>query len=126
MKKRTITVLLTLVLMITLATPAVYAGGLLESLRDIIKAADQKSCVGVDIGGSDIKLAASVKGKLLLTKEYDWNPASSPTAEGIIDPILELIREAKERIEEDREALTDDKLEEKLEDILREENILKE
>ena len=31
MKRRTVTVLLTLVLMITLATPAVYAGGLLES-----------------------------------------------------------------------------------------------
>ena len=83
---------------IEVETPS-HAADLSDRLRDIIKAADQKSCVGVDIGGSDIKLAASVKGKLLLTKEYNWNPASSPTAEGIIDPILELIREAKERIE---------------------------
>ena len=69
-----------------------------ERLRALAAAADEKSCVGVDIGGSDIKLAASVRGKLIATKEYDWNPASSPRVEGIIEPILELIREAGEQI----------------------------
>ena len=62
-------------------------------------AAEEKGCVGVDIGGSDIKLAASVKGRLLYTKELNWNPASSPTAEGILSPILALIREARDKIE---------------------------
>ena len=71
---------------------------LADRLRSLCASAEEACCVGVDIGGSDIKLAASVRGKLIWTKEYDWNPASSPTAEGIIDPILTLIDEAKELI----------------------------
>ena len=69
-------------------------------LKAICALADEKSCVGVDIGGSDIKLAASVRGKLVWTREYDWNPASIPTAEEIIGPILALIEEAKKKIEQ--------------------------
>lgn len=76
------------------------AADLGKRLLALCGAAEEKSCVGVDIGGSDIKLAASVRGRLLYTREYDWNPAASPTAEGIIEPILTLIREARERIEE--------------------------
>ena len=68
-------------------------------LRAVCRAAEEKGCVGVDVGGSDIKLAASLCGKLLYTKEYDWNPASSPTAEGIIEPILDMIREARHEME---------------------------
>ncbi len=68
-------------------------------LRAVCRAAEEKGCVGVDVGGSDIKLAASLCGKLLYTKEYDWNPASSPTAEGIVEPILDLIREARFELE---------------------------
>ena len=49
---------------------------------------------GVDIGGTDIKLVLARDGQLAGIKEYDWNPASSPTAEGIIDPIFALIQEA--------------------------------
>ena len=71
-----------------------------ERLLALCAAAGEKGCVGVDIGGSDIKLAASAGGRLLCTREYDWNPASSPTAEGIIEPILSLIREARGRIEQ--------------------------
>ena len=69
-----------------------------ERLRALVADAEEKSCVGVDIGGSDIKLAVSARGKLIATKEYDWNPASSPRAEGIIEPILDLVREAGEQI----------------------------
>ena len=79
-------------------TPA--AADLGERLLSLCRAAEEKSCVGVDIGGSDIKLAVSVRGRLLYTKEYDWNPAASPTAEGIIEPILALLREARGRIED--------------------------
>ncbi len=71
-----------------------------ERLLALCSAAETKGCVGVDIGGSDIKLAVSSGGALLYTREYDWNPAASPTAEGIIEPILSLIREARDRIEE--------------------------
>ena len=49
---------------------------------------------GVDIGGTDIKLVLARDGQLVGIKEYDWNPALSPTAEGIIRPICALIREA--------------------------------
>ena len=49
-----------------------------KRLLALCAAAEEKSCVGVDIGGSDIKLAAAVKGKLLYTQEYDWNPAADP------------------------------------------------
>lgn len=76
------------------------AADLAEELRKLCSAAEDKSCVGVDIGGSDIKLAASVRGNLIWTKEFDWNPASSPTAEEILNPILLLIREARDRIEQ--------------------------
>lgn len=48
---------------------------------------------GVDIGGTDIKLVLARDGQLVGSREYDWNPALSPTAEGIVDPIRALIRE---------------------------------
>lgn len=67
-------------------------------LRDRVRASAEKSCVGIDVGGSDIKLAVSCRGSLLYTKEYDWNPAASPTADGITEPILALVREAAGRI----------------------------
>ena len=48
---------------------------------------------GVDIGGTDIKLVLARDGQLVGIREYDWNPALSPTAEGVIGPIYALIRE---------------------------------
>ena len=46
---------------------------------------------GIDIGGTDIKLCLSVKGRLICTGEYDWNPAASTTADGILLPIAEQV-----------------------------------
>ena len=69
-------------------------------LRALAAAAAEKSCIGADVGGSDIKLAVSVRGKLAATKEFDWNPAASPTAEGILEPLLDLIREGAALIHE--------------------------
>ncbi|MDO4982868.1 MAG: hypothetical protein Q4E35_04845 [Eubacteriales bacterium] len=43
---------------------------------------------GIDVGGTDIKLAASLNGKLVAVKEYDWNPAGFTRAEMIKTPIL--------------------------------------
>ena len=48
--------------------------------------------IGIDIGGTDIKAAVAADGRLVCVKEYDWNPAASPTAEGIIAPIELLVR----------------------------------
>ena len=48
--------------------------------------------MGMDIGGTDVKLAASVDGDLCVFKEYDWFPAGFARAEQIIDPLLLLTR----------------------------------
>ncbi|HBR03407.1 MAG TPA: hypothetical protein DD738_12440 [Ruminiclostridium sp.] len=48
--------------------------------------------LGMDIGGTDIKLAVSIDGKLTLCKEFDWFPAAFTQAHQLIDPILLLTR----------------------------------
>ena len=68
------------------------SGGLADKLRALCAAAEGTNCVGIDVGGTDIKLAASTNGRLAAVKEYDWNPASFPTAEQLINPILLLTR----------------------------------
>ncbi len=47
---------------------------------------------GIDIGGTDIKLAVSSDDRILCFKEYDWFPASYLTIDSIIDSIVELIK----------------------------------
>ena len=69
------------------------------ALRALIDEAAHGGIVGLDVGGSDIKLAAALDGRLLYTEEYDWNPAASPTAEGITQPILNLLHTARSRLE---------------------------
>jgi len=61
-------------------------------LRQAAAEAGRACCCGVDVGGTDIKLVAARGERLVCVKEYDWNPAESPRAEGIIDPILLLVR----------------------------------
>ncbi len=68
------------------------------SLRRACTDARQGGLVGMDVGGSDIKLAAALNGNLLYTEEYDWNPAASPTAEGILEPMLSLLLKAREKL----------------------------
>ena len=46
---------------------------------------------GVDIGGTDIKLALSVNGQLVCLGEYDWNPAACTTAEELLRPVYEQV-----------------------------------
>ena len=53
----------------------------------------RKGCfMGMDIGGTDIKLAASLDGTLRAFKEYNWNPASFTRAEQLTRPLLLLTR----------------------------------
>ena len=47
---------------------------------------------GIDVGGTDIKLAASLDGKLIAVKEYDWNPSLFRRAESIKAPVRLLAR----------------------------------
>lgn len=53
---------------------------------------ENRMILGMDIGGTDIKLAVSINGQLAICKEFDWFPASFSRAEQLIDPILLLTR----------------------------------
>ena len=67
-------------------------GQLTERLRQAAARCGSGVCCGIDIGGTDIKAAVAADGRLVCVKEYDWNPAASPTAEGIEAPIVLLVR----------------------------------
>ena len=60
-------------------------------LRNLCREAESRVLCGIDIGGTDIKLCLSSGGRLVCTGEYDWNPASCITADGILLPIVEQI-----------------------------------
>lgn len=72
--------------------PQPKRGDLLPRLRRAVERCRQGVCCGIDIGGTDIKAAVAVDGRLICVKEYDWDPAASPVAEGLIDPIVLLTR----------------------------------
>lgn len=55
---------------------------------DVTQDLDGRSICGLDIGGTDIKAALAVDGKLTALKEYDWNPAAYANVEEITDPIF--------------------------------------
>ena len=72
--------------------PPIKPGKLSDLLRVLSENAKSVNCVGIDVGGTDIKLSASKNGRLIAVKEYDWNPSSFSTIDEIIDPILLLAR----------------------------------
>ena len=47
---------------------------------------------GIDIGGTDIKIAVSKDDTIVCFKEYDWFPASYSNIDDIIGPVIELIK----------------------------------
>ena len=51
-----------------------------------------KMVLGMDIGGTDVKLAVSANGRLALCKEFDWLPSACTRAEGLTGPLLLLAR----------------------------------
>ena len=48
--------------------------------------------LGIDVGGTDIKLCASVNGDLCVFKEFDWFPAAFTQADQLTEPIVFLTR----------------------------------
>ena len=48
--------------------------------------------MGMDVGGTDVKVVAALDGKLCAFKEYDWFPAKFARAEQLIEPLLLLTR----------------------------------
>lgn len=65
---------------------------LISVLRETATKAARGVRCGIDVGGTDIKLALAVNGVLIAVREYDWNPAEYDTADEIIAPILRLTR----------------------------------
>ncbi len=65
-------------------------GGIIRRLQSCTELGSQLIC-GVDIGGTDIKIAVSEGDRMLFFKEYDWNPAAFTLMEELIQPILTLV-----------------------------------
>lgn len=63
-----------------------------EVFADVSKGLDGTVICGLDVGGTDIKAALEVDGRLVALKEYDWNPASYAEVEQIITPIITIAR----------------------------------
>ena len=79
--------------------PEAEPGETLEAkLHRAVESCGSGAFCGIDVGGTDIKLALALEGRLLAVKEYDWNPAESPRAEGLIQPILLLARLMQARL----------------------------
>lgn len=57
-----------------------------------LKGVEGKTILGIDVGGTDIKLALAMNGKLAALKEYDWFPASFARINQLIEPIIALVR----------------------------------
>lgn len=72
-----------------------------DKLFAAARRAEQGLCCGMDVGGTDVKLAVSRRGELLFTREYDWDPSRSLTAEGVLAPLLALLDEALARVGEE-------------------------
>lgn len=72
------------------AAEPVQSGGTV--FGQVVKTAESTVSLGVDIGGTDIKLAVAVNGQLRLMKEYDWFPAGFDRAEQLTQPVERLVR----------------------------------
>ena len=75
-------------------------------LRRTAEETHRRAICGIDVGGTDVKVAGALEGRLVCLKEYDWNPASSPDAEGILAPLVLLTRLTRAALAAERAALT--------------------
>ncbi|MDX1358455.1 MAG: hypothetical protein R3232_06470, partial [Clostridia bacterium] len=63
-----------------------------DMLQRVTRNLEGKLVCGIDIGGTDIKVALAGDGKISCFKEYDWNPKAFTVPEQLIDPIIDLTR----------------------------------
>ena len=72
---------------------AARATGRIADLCDLSTGGfDGTTICGIDIGGTDIKLALAVDGKAVRFVEYDWFPAAFHQVAELIDPVIALAR----------------------------------
>ncbi len=67
-------------------------GGAATVFRQAALGLEGKLLLGIDIGGTDIKLVLSVDGALTRCKEFDWYPAAFTSVEQFIHPVRVLVR----------------------------------
>ena len=72
--------------------PAANPSGVSAGFQRAIASAAGHVLCGLDVGGTDIKACLAANGTFLRFKEYDWNPASFPTAQRTIAPLLLITR----------------------------------
>jgi len=70
----------------------------LEVFKKAAKGLAGKTICGMDVGGTDIKIAVAVNGKINCFKEYDWFPAKFTKIEQLIEPIRILVRLVRAKI----------------------------
>ena len=63
-----------------------------DMLKRVTENLEGKLVCGIDIGGTDIKVALAGNGNISCFKEYDWNPKSFTVPEQLIEPVLFLTR----------------------------------
>jgi hypothetical protein len=91
---------------------AVSASSGVEIFKKAAKNLEKKCFCGMDIGGTDIKVAIAVDGKLAGLKEYDWFPESFKLAKQMNEPICLIIKlvRAKASVDLDKKLSADNKL----------------
>lgn len=70
----------------------------LEVFRKATKGLVGKTICGMDIGGTDIKIAVAENGEIACFKEYDWFPAKFKSIGQLIEPIEILVRLVRAKI----------------------------
>lgn len=63
-----------------------------DMLRRVTENLEGKAICGIDIGGTDIKVALSDGNDICCFKEYDWNPKSFVLADQLIMPVVYLTK----------------------------------
>ena len=89
------------------ATKQQTCGFVGEKLKEAVEKSAKGILIGIDVGGTDIKLALSVNGKLTALKEYDWFPAGFTRIHELIDPIVALVDFMRYRADSRFKEITD-------------------
>ena len=76
------------------ASPRAVSGPsrILDVCRQAVTGLERRNICGIDVGGTDIKLALAVDGLVTRFVEYDWFPASFTAIDQLIRPMLLLVR----------------------------------
>lgn len=63
-----------------------------DMLSKVTQNLEGKLVCGIDIGGTDIKIALAGDGRISCFKEYDWNPKAFTVPEQLLDPVIYLTK----------------------------------